>query len=466
MRRPVSLSRLLALAALLASVATGCPGDPPASVDGGMDSGAPADDFHDPLATPAEPTHSVGSFSSASVCQPCHEAHFAQWKTSMHAYAMIDPVFRALVAVRQADYDGAQDQFCTQCHSAIATRGGEIVPGFSFDELSEVVLEGVTCEACHKASEVRRDHNSGLLLDPDGPLRATIPDPIENPAHASEYSPVHGTSTFCASCHDVVEVSDLNLERPYEEWLESPAFIEGRTCQTCHMPSYTGNATEGAPVRSLHEHWFVGVDLPLTEGFVTPEELDAGRVRVLDLLSTAAALATEAPDSVVAGQQLDLLVTVQNLIDGHNLPTGSTFVRQVWLEVLVTDAAGAVLYETGTLDGNGDLRDHFSELDPYGDDDLVTFGSRFLSPEGEPEVFSWRAAEHISNSIPPLHQRTSTLFIPTEASTVGPLAIEARLRFRTHPPFLLRRLGLDEYLPAIGTYDLATSSRAVEVVAP
>jgi hypothetical protein len=454
-----------ALAASLSLlVVAGC--NPDAIPPAGPVTPDPIDDepgFHDPLSMPEEPTLAMGDFASAETCADCHARHYAGWKTSMHAYAMIDPVYRELVALRQADFAGEQDQFCTQCHSAIATRSGEIVDNFSFETLSPISLEGVTCESCHKVAGLRRADNSGHILDPSGPVRATIGSPVPSAAHEAVFSELHGSAEFCAGCHDVVEVNGVELERPYEEWLESPAPAEGTTCQDCHMKTYRGRAAPGAPMRTLHEHSFVGVDIPLTEGFATEDELTRIRTDVDELLATAARLEVAPANPLTLGVDLNVLVTVTNLIDGHNLPTGSTFIRQLWLELRATDATGRVLYETGTLDDNGDLRDQFSELAPHGDQDLIAFHSTLLDGDGQPVILPWQAEEHVQRSIPPRLSRTFTLFVPTDETVVGPIQIEARLRFRTHPPYLLRVLALEHYLDDIEIHDIAIASASVPV---
>ena len=150
------------------SCAEQCPPPPP---DGGVDDaglfdGGVGDDFYDPLSMPKTPTHDVNAFSSAQDCARCHTQHYAEWRTSMHSYAMIDPVYRALVQLRQDERDGEEDMFCVQCHSAIGTRGGEIQPFFEFDTLSDVVLEGVNCQACHLITDVERPFNAGHVLSP------------------------------------------------------------------------------------------------------------------------------------------------------------------------------------------------------------------------------------------------------------------------------------------------------------
>src|SRR2546430_3433147 len=42
-------------------------------------------------------------------------------------------------------------------------------------------------------------------------------------------------------------------------------------------------------------------------------------------------------------------------VDGHDLPTGSSFNRQLWVAVRAMDNIGAVLYQSGQLDSQGDV---------------------------------------------------------------------------------------------------------------
>ncbi len=426
---------------------------------------APDGSLAEPLSMPAEPTVSLENFNSAEECATCHPDHVAEWSVSNHAYAIHDPVYQALVYLRQADYDGLQDRYCTQCHSGIGVRSGDISPGFSFDDLAPITQEGVTCEYCHKVSEVQRTWNAGHVLDETGPLRSGIEDPVDNAYHASAFSTVQGSAEFCGGCHDVIEVSGMNLERPYEEWRESPGAQEGTTCIDCHMPTRQGPAATDGPERTLHDHSMPGIDVPFGD-YLSPEDKEAKREAVRALLSTAATMTLDAAPVVEAGWYADLYVTVWNEIDSHALPTGSTFIRQLWVEVQAWDAMGNLLYETGTLDANGDLRDAWSELDPYGDDDLIKLSSGLVDIDGNPELFPWRAAEHWTGALSPLYDRTWTLFIPTAPDTVGPIHVEARLLFRSHPPFLLRLLGLDDYVDELEIHELASASIDIDVDQP
>jgi hypothetical protein len=123
------------------------------------------------------------------------------------------------------------------------------------------------------------------------------------------------------------------------------------------------------------------------------------------------------------------------------------------------------IYSTGTLDANGDLRNHWSALDPYGDRDLMLLSSNFIDADGVPTMFSWRAAEHTSFALSPLYSRSWSAFvsIPGDAQEV---TATARLRFRPLPPHLLRDLGLADEADELPIYDVDTASWAVQFPPP
>ncbi len=420
--------------------------------------------LHDPLSMPANPTLNPDDFEESFTCAPCHPTHADEWATSSHAYAMHDPVFRALVERRQEDLNETEDQFCTQCHTAIGTRGGEIPPGFSFDDLSDIALEGVTCVSCHKVVGMERLFNSGHVLDAAAPMMGGIADPQGTLAHDSEYSDLIQSPEFCGGCHDVVETNGLNLERPLEEWMESAAAGTDETCQSCHMPAREGQAVKEGPLRTIHSHRFKGVSVPLLEGFLPNDEVrEVLRAEAKELLESSASLRLGLPEAVKAGTQLDVLVTIQNEITGHNLPSGSNFIRQVWLELTVTDGEGKVLYRTGHLDEDGNLRNIWSKKDPFGDPDLITLTSELLNSDGEPVLFTWDAVELVNRAISPMHERTYTLFVPVPEDAATPLELNAALQFRALPPYLLDELGLSQYNDQLEIVPMATTGASVDV---
>ena len=60
-------------------------------------------------------------------------------------------------------------------------------------------------------------------------------------------------------------------------------------------------------------------------------------------------------------------IQVKNLTDGHNAPTSLDPIRQVWLHVVVKDAKGRVVMESGDPDPEGNLRDILSPSVKKGD---------------------------------------------------------------------------------------------------
>lgn len=441
--------RAATLTALLAACSAPAPKPPAPAPDTAVDSGPAPDPSEDPLSMPSTPTVDLGDFAGARSCGDCHPTHLAEWSRSVHAHAVRDPLLQALVDVRRAAPDTGPEAFCLQCHSAPGVRGGDVIDGFRWDALAPITLEGVTCEACHKVQEVLRDHNAGHLLDPSGPMRGPLSDPTPTGAHSSREAPWMREARFCGSCHDVRERSGLPLERPYGEWLSSPAAAEGRPCGACHMPARIGRAAAGGPEREIHDHRFIGVDVP--DGLSTEDAADV-RAGVEALLAGAARLDLRLPANAAAGGRLDLVLTATSQVDGHDLPTGSTFNRQLWVELTVDDAAGRRLYASGTLDSAGDLRDAWSDEAPFGDADLWSFSSELVDAHGQRTRLSHEAVEHRSRALQPLQARTVTRFVEVPADATGPLTVRARLRFRAAGPHLYRLAGLP--VPALPITDI------------
>jgi hypothetical protein len=408
-------------------------------------------------------------------CAECHTQHVEEWSISSHAYAAKDPVFHAMVQLGQQATGGNLDQFCVQCHSPIgmATGQTEVV----FDEarqtytqdvlgLDDLAKTGVSCDVCHSVTAVLEPHNARMVMSPNGIRRGTIEDPVHTDAHASAYSDLHNSSDLCSSCHAVTNPKGALVEETFQEWTESPAAELGQTCQTCHMPSYTGQAAPGGPERELHSHFFVGVDVSL----LPPEEFpgyDELREKTAELLRTSATMSVTMDMTT-----RELVVNVENLA-GHALPSGATAERQLWLEVIVKDETGAVILESGTLDEAGNLRDAFESHStaPGSDPDLTVYTQYMLSdtvlaeitdtteqsarkaeltaacddiyggqmPEGVSVVpFPWQANWQCNHMIRPGETVEERYTVPDIGASS--MTVDVRLLFRSFPPYFLTEL--------------------------
>lgn len=116
----------------------------------------------------------------------------------------------------------------------------------------------------------------------------------------------------------------------------------------------------------------------LTENFKLLKEIEVQRKQVLQ---AGYQLGDVIVDRVDQGG-IKLKVEVRSATDGHSVPTGFDAERLVFLQVIVTDSDGKVVFQSGDLDPNGDVRDshslyvHNGELprDKY----LFSLQSRFI----------------------------------------------------------------------------------------
>jgi hypothetical protein len=499
---------------------------------------------------PGDAVQATARFTAPEECANCHPRQYAEWRGAMMTYATVSPVFNALEAVGNAlsdgalAADGAQALFCQRCHTPIGVDLGEFPPFAAMagrpsrDFAGAVARHGLSCDFCHQVAGA--DHaaspsgdgiaNASFDLQPSHTKLGPIEDPIASPFHAAAPSAYLRSAEFCGSCHDVRlpgpdAVSGeplLRLENLFTEWQQGPYATvlnpHGRvvTCQDCHMSAYPyappgtyleDRAAEfpGAPLRRVSTHYFTGVDIALVD---FPGQSDAGvdghglpvgqAQRRADLLAAACELEVHLPESVRGGDVLPIRVDVTNVGAGHNVPSGFSQERQVWLEVTVSDAEGAVVYqsgylvdrahpETGELEADGNLDDEDLEnlsvaIDPAtmeatieeGPDfdrrprenlGLVNFGNEFrrvLEGNSE-EVFMPFLANHMDNghSIPPLETETAPYDVRLPQELRGPLRVRTRLRFRAFPPRFLRALA--QARPDLVDEALVDRNRIVEM---
>jgi hypothetical protein len=418
-------------------------------------------------------------------CAECHETHVNEWSISNHAYAAKDPVFNAMLELGQEQTQGKLGQFCVQCHSPTGLAQGQTPVSFSEEEdrfvqdltqLDAVAQRGVSCDVCHSITNVIEPLNARAVFTPDGTRRGTIVDPVPTPAHASTYSPLHASSDLCGTCHAVVSPKGALIEETFPEWAASSAAEAGKQCQDCHMPTYRGRAAPDAPERTLHRHFFVGVDVSLLDeedfpGYWEMRELTAELLRGATRFSASANT-----------DEKSIELSIENRA-GHALPSGATAERQMWIEAVVTEAvSGQVRFESGTLDANGDIRDGIEghSLSPRTDRQLIYFGQQLIRipgldnlsedekavrreiadaecrPMGEGAVaiesdlervtFPWEANWQCNYFI--AADETARPYLDLSALPAGSYRARLKLNFRTFPPYFLRELeaaaGLDE----------------------
>lgn len=397
------------------------------------------------------PRFALTEFMSQETCAECHQREADEWSKSAHAHAMRDPVFQALVA-RAGEESPDTRAFCVSCHSNVGTAAQAIDADYTFASLPDVVMEGVTCESCHRVQSVRtRIGNAGQDLDPTAPMQGTVYAGNASAAHDTVKSDVLGASELCGSCHDV-SVGGLQLEQPYEEWSAGPAREDGQVCIDCHMPGGYGETVPnyGLEPRPIRRHTFLGPGALMWLSDLPEDEVREVRHEVAQQLERSLDIAVVTPAAALGGSRTTLRVVLQNTVRGHRFPTGSAFFRELWLRLRVTDASGLTLFDSGDADIHGE---------PVAS--ALWLSARLLDADGRPTLYPWRAASIESHALEPLERRAIDVPIDVPAGVVGPLQVEASLVFQSFPSALLGELGLPAALAS--RLDLGRATQQIAV---
>jgi Cytochrome c554 and c-prime len=384
-------------------------------------------------------------------CARCHQKHYDEWASSMHAYASDDPLF---VAMNQRGQREANiGKFCVQCHAPMAVRSGATEDGLNLDTLPQS-LKGVTCYFCHSVDGVEGTHNNPLHLASDDVMRGEFMDPVPNAAHRSIYSPLHDrdrleSAQLCGTCHDIENDHATRIERTFEEW-QGSVFAQpviGTTCGQCHMDQSTNlepaAQAPGVFSRRLHSHRFPGVDLPLRPA---PGE-DALRTAVQTFLDTSLQSALCVRGTPTGAQ---IQVVLDNVAAGHRWPSGSAQDRRAWVEVTAY-AGDAPMFQSGSVPVG-------TSVTQLTDPNLWLIRDCLFDAQGDETHMFWEAADYETNLLPgqftfdssdPRYYQTHVVQLYPRAESRLPMYPD-RVTMRVH----LQPFGLDVFDDIVASGDL------------
>ncbi|HEX3343499.1 MAG TPA: hypothetical protein VHS09_02955 [Polyangiaceae bacterium] len=323
-------------------------------------------------------------------CVSCH-APGENLRSSMPAWSALGDA-RSREPMRDLLPAAAREGIsCAACHSTVGPVAAHASRprGYEGNPTWTSVATGLTFLARPEdARGLPGIANSGYHLDSRLLLGGAEDGARVHPAPSEATERYLASSAFCGACHDVrLFGSDVRgaargehfkrLRNAYSEWrtwadAEARAGRRAPSCQDCHMSLYPekppGTYAEGlvapsskAPGR-VASHWFTGVEIPFAEELPdalvddatrdadgVPVGLRARRDRLL-----RAAMRMTLGEGHVAGRQLVVPLTLENVGAGHRVPAGFSQERETWVELRVTDARGDVVYEVGRLDGPDD----------------------------------------------------------------------------------------------------------------
>lgn len=420
----------------------------------------------------------IEQFIEPEICEGCHSAIYEQWSGSMHSKAFVDPLWRTATKLffKESTTSGEilEMKACVKCHTPLGFRSYAITsPESDYDELEELPAQGIFCNWCHNINEVKHLGDAGYEVEPGGGEDdpSTMLGPYKDavsPFHPTKYSELHTRSEFCGLCHNVAHAANrLPIEQTYNEWKNGP-YNTGDpnttvNCQDCHMrqrpgipatgktprPDNPGQACDDGPVRPhVWTHYFVGGNSVVTK--LLGSELHSQMA--IERLQNAADIEIIKSGPYKKESLSNIRIKVINSGAGHYLPTGLTEVRQMWLDVRITDAKGKVLLTSGHLDENGSI-----------DTNAVKYFTLLGNEKGEP-VLNVAKADRIlyDHRIPPKGYSTESysFYIPGDA--VSPLSIKAFLKYRSASQSLAKAL-LGENAPEISVTDMVSAKENINL---
>lgn len=357
------------------------------------------------------------AFVAASDCIACHSGLTAptgedisigsDWRATMMANSARDPYWHAAVRREVLDHPGAQaaiEDKCSTCHMPMArfdaaAAGGQgqvfasLVPTAPQHALA---ADGVSCTVCHQISaEGLGEHASFdggfAIAAADAGRVAFGPHDVDAGRQAlmrsaATFTPTPGShiqrSEVCATCHTLYTtaldeagqaIGTLPEQVPYQEWLHSD-YRATHSCQSCHMPVVAADApiasVLGQPRPGVSQHTFLGSNafmLDILRKYrgelgvtALPQELEAAAAETRRFLATeAATLSIARAERTAGGLELTLEITSRA---GHKLPTAYPS-RRAWLHVVVRDAAGRSVFESGAMRSDGSIVGNDNDAD-------------------------------------------------------------------------------------------------------
>ena len=257
--------------------------------------------------------------------------------------------------------------FCGVCHDVNLLNGFRLEEAFSEYKTSPSAKEGVTCQDCHMGTEPGRP--SGYAVAPAARIGDAETKPRKRTNHmfpGPDHSVVHpGIFPHNPDAAKAATIREW-LTFDYEAGWGTNEF-EDAVPDNAVFPERWNSVDERYEAREI-----------LDQQFALLDEYLAQRKRLLQTGFTLGEVVTERADE----QGIRFQVQVRSGTTGHGVPTGFDAERVVYLQVTVADRDGTVIFKSGDVDPNGDLRDSHSlyvhngelPLDPY----LFNLQSKFV----------------------------------------------------------------------------------------
>lgn len=314
--------------------------------------------------------------------------------------------------------------FCGSCHDVNNFTGFRLEEAFSEYVNSPAAKRGVQCQDCHMSQIPGTE--SGFSHEP---IALVAGKPTKTRKHADhsfvgpDYSIVHpGLFPHNFAARKLATIEEW-VAFDYKAGWGTPDFEDAVT-EDLKFPDRWKDAADRFDARAIIEE--------------NQAELDRVAEKRKTLLRNGYQLGEVHITRSEKEQGLAFAVDFENGTDGHNVPTGFDAERPVFLRIQVLDAHKKIVFQSGDLDPNGDLRDSHSRYVHDGklpkDEFLFSLQSKFI-------VDLIRGGER-EQVLPINHSRSPLPFIrpPTNATSLKGRPEGARKHRQTIAPLATKRV--------------------------
>ena len=357
-----------------------------------------------------------------------------------------------------------KSQFCVSCHQVAVHPGIKLEVVWEQYRASPSASNGVTCQDCHMGKTPGIP--SGYAAGPAAVVNGTAIKPNRRRTNHSFYGPGYPTA------HPGIFPHNPAAQRwTPEQWLKFDVRAEWGT--KAFEDRLTGaNRKAGFP-----EEWKEPDDRFDAREIIDANVAKLEKKRELRRQVMENGSHIDGPffhGDPRAGHDLEFNYRVTNTNPGHNMPSGSLGAQpELWLNVALIDPSGKRVWESGYVDGRGDMADeHSLEVRsgkvPY-DKQLFNLQTKFLTtnvkgtdremylpinldidqlpfirPAGQPiTVMNHPPFVRMeSRSLPPLANRDAGYSVPGNLlSRPGTYRLAVRMRSRAEPIYFMSFIG-------------------------
>ena len=403
----------------------------------------------------------INHFAPSQDCQSCHQQHYNEWSNSMHAHSFNDPIFFNLWIHERENRPNTGENYCVQCHSPSAFVSNQDLSNVlslnDINQISDPIKEGISCQFCHNMINTSndvytQDHVAAVAdyhLSVDKQVMfGPIQNPQQNDYHESVYSEIYNNSSICLPCHSQF-IRGEPIEATFYEWnnFDGFAMSDATNCQSCHMKVQPDGH---------HDHSFAGVDF---HDLTSPiDESDLGYIKIMELLESAVELEflnqnDTLINEIISNQVLNIPLKVKSFT-GHKLPSGTSFSREAWVELLITDANDNLIFSSGLINDNVETLD-------YSDENLLLFTTWLLDENGDTIREASNAHDYIDKTLGTMSTRFHNYQVPVN-ELISPISVSARMLFRPFKPYILNESNPDLMLN-VPIYEMYQISKEINI---